>query len=81
MPHSWKLIGVALLVVAYLVSAYQVFRSIIRPRQGENFRWLLPRALVSLLLFVLFMHWIVKGEWQKYQELRSRQPVHDVMTK
>jgi hypothetical protein len=80
MPHSWKIIGVAFLIVAYLISAYQLFRAISRPRQSENFRWFLPRALVCLLLFFLFIHWLVKDEWQKYKELRSRQSVHGVIS-
>jgi hypothetical protein len=72
MTHSWKIIGEAFLLVAYLVSAYQILRSLIRPRLGEHLRWFLPRAFFCLLAFCVFMYWIVEGEWLKYiDDLRN----------
>jgi hypothetical protein len=68
MTHSWKIIGGASLVVAYVISAYQILRSLIRPSLGETFRWLLPRAFFCLLAFCVFMYWIVEGEWLKYKD-------------
>jgi hypothetical protein len=68
MTHSWKIIGGAFLAVAYVISAYQILRSLIRPRLGETFRWLLPRAFFCLLAFCVFMYWIVEGEWLKYKD-------------
>jgi hypothetical protein len=75
MTHSWTIIGEAFLVMAYLISAYQIFRSLIRPRPHENRRWLMPRAFFCLLFFCVFMYWIVKGEWVKYTELKNHQSV------
>jgi hypothetical protein len=71
MTHSWKIIGGAFLLVAYLISAYQIVRSLIRPRLGENLRWFLPRAFLLLLSFCVFMYWIVEGEWLKFKDLRN----------
>ena len=76
MTHSWTIIVEACLLVAYLISAYQIFRSLIRPRPHENRRWFLPRAFFCLLFFCVFMYWIVKGEWVKYtEELKNHQSV------